>query len=601
MAKRTKAELSEKSLLRPFTIVAQDPSVRLSKKPLFTQVMVPAETLAPGPWGYRLQVIDYDSSTQTLYKAWADTAPDEGCFEDPFADSAAKDPESLLQDPKFHQCNAYAISMRILARFEQALGRRVSWQFKTHQLKIAPHAFAEANAYYSRRDECLLFGYFPGKHGPVFSCLSHDVVAHETTHALVDGLRQRFLDPSSPDQAAFHEGFCDVVSLLSVFALRDVVDAALRLTGRSNLTTKLRRKLVNGRVLTAEAMRESILLSLAEQMGQEMSLVRGRPLRASARLSPGTQYLTQAEFQLPHRRGEIFVAAMMQAFLAVVEERIRGLSAESFDDTDTSRPIWLDRTRVLEEAAKAADHLLTIAIRALDYTMPVHLTFADYLSAMLTADREVVGDDGLYGYRPKLLASFQSYGINPASDGDESGVWLSASKLEGQSKFKKLRYGGIHFRSLQTDVDEVFRFLWENRVPLELTDEVYTRVLSVRPCVRLSPDGFFLQETVAEYVQIIDLTPPDLHRVKIRVPKAISRSMRIRLTGGGTLIFDEYGKLKFHVHNHVLHARKQAERIDFLWNNGWFRDGRSMTTVDFSGLHRQRILDSPRFSEEAWQ
>jgi len=77
--------------------------------------------------------------------------------------------------------------------------------------------------------------------------------------------------------------------------------------------------------------------------------------------------------------------------------------------------------------------------------------------------------------------------------------------------------------------------------------------------------------------------------------------MRIRLTGGGTLIFDEYGKLKFHVHNHVLHARKQAERIDFLWNNGWFRDGRSMTTVDFSGLHRQRILDSPRFSEEAWQ
>src|SRR5262249_8804805 len=130
----------------------------------------------------------------------------------------------ILGDPHFHAQNVYAIIMRTLARFEFALGRRASWGFGQHQLKVAPHAFADANAFYSEADEALGFGYFPGRDGNiVFSCLAHDVVVHETTHALVDGLRERFTDPSSPDQAAFHEGFADIVAILSVFSLPDVV------------------------------------------------------------------------------------------------------------------------------------------------------------------------------------------------------------------------------------------------------------------------------------------------------------------------------------------------------------------------------------------
>ncbi|MEO5721128.1 MAG: hypothetical protein ABIR71_06630 [Chthoniobacterales bacterium] len=82
--------------------------------------------------------------------------------------------------------------MRILARFERALGRRVSWSFRDHQLKVVPHVFADANAFYSKNDQALMFGYFAGaNHETVFSRLARDVVAHETTHALVDGLRER--------------------------------------------------------------------------------------------------------------------------------------------------------------------------------------------------------------------------------------------------------------------------------------------------------------------------------------------------------------------------------------------------------------------------
>lgn len=73
--------------------------------------------------------------------------------------------------------------MRTLARFEQALGRRVDWNFRAHQLKVVPHAFEQANAFYAPDAEALVFGYYHSNDGPVFLSLSHDVVVHETTHA----------------------------------------------------------------------------------------------------------------------------------------------------------------------------------------------------------------------------------------------------------------------------------------------------------------------------------------------------------------------------------------------------------------------------------
>lgn len=183
---------------------------------------VPWEKLERGPVGDYLEVIDYD--------------PPSGCF---YAPVDLDEPHLLAQDglapsegnPKFHQQMVYAVAMSTIQNFEQALGRRALWapRFKrnlktrevtsadpVHRLRIYPHALREANAYYSPEKKALLFGYFPSllanpaeslPGGLVFTCLSHDVVAHETTHALLDGMHRYFAEPSNPDVLAFHEAF----------------------------------------------------------------------------------------------------------------------------------------------------------------------------------------------------------------------------------------------------------------------------------------------------------------------------------------------------------------------------------------------------------
>jgi hypothetical protein len=180
----------------------------------------------------------------------------------------------------------YAIVMRTLTHFERALGRRLSWSFGGHQLKVAPHAFAEPNAYYSKQDEGILFGYFAGRDGPILTCLSHDIVVHETTHALVDGLRPRLMEPSSPDQAAFHEAFADVVALLSVFSLPEVVAEAVRAATRSTNGS-----MVRVAELTVRAFQDGMLFGLGEQFGDELSGMHGSSLRRSIKLKPDPRLL----------------------------------------------------------------------------------------------------------------------------------------------------------------------------------------------------------------------------------------------------------------------------------------------------------------------
>lgn len=527
----------------------------ISGQPVWAKVEVPHESVAPGPRGYRVHVIDYDTTTKK--------------FNPPVTLPVRSND---IGDPAVHARNAYAIVMRTLSRFELALGRNVGWGFRGgHQIYVAPHAFNGANAFYSRRDRGLFFGYFKAEGGrDVYTCLSHDVVAHEASHALLDGLRTGYMYASLPDQAAFHEALGDTVALLSMFSLPEVLKKALRsLPGKAGAHN--RSYLIPRSSLTRETLANSALFGLAEGIGE-----RGVALRHSLKIAAGTEAIE------PHDRGEILVAAIMNAFLDIWLKRIARLGGGATPQVDLET--------VADQGTLAADHLLTMAIRAIDYSPCAGIEFPDYLSALLTADYEVQTDDSKYHYRATLRESFSKYGIEHVKTrGSEENLWEPPSKSPD--------YNNTHFEAIRSNADAVFHFLWQNRKAFDLCEKAYTQVRSVRPCVRVSWDGFVAHETIAEYVEMLTVTAGELKSLGIRKPKGMRDGQPLKLLGGGVLVFDEYGAVKYHVKQRVLNAERQERFLSYLWKSGHYtQKGRRLRR--FAQIHRARLMGGPIVQED---
>jgi hypothetical protein len=117
----------------------------------------------------------------------------------------------------------------------------------------------------------------------------------------------------------------------------------------------------------------------------------------------------------PHGRGAILVAAVFDAFLKVYRARTLDLYRIASEGTGVLRAgdIHPDLSnRLAGEAARCAQFILQMCIRAIDYCPPVGITFGDYLRALVTSDYEFNPDD-TYGYRLAVVESFRQWGIHP--------------------------------------------------------------------------------------------------------------------------------------------------------------------------------------------
>lgn len=558
-------------------IIGQDPTVTdATGKIVAPAVSVPVARLSPGPRSHRFTVVTYDPATGKVAEL---PAPSFGAAGDEFAEV---DVEQILGNDRFHAQNTYAIAARTLARFEHALGRHVAWGFGSHQLYLVPHAFVGANAYYADEDEAIYFGYFPAEDGStIYTSLSHDIVAHETVHAILDGLRDGYRRPGLPDQAAFHEALADIVALLSVFAIEEVLQPALGAA------------LPDGKVpsdsLSAATLRNSVLLKLAEQMGDAVRGERGRGLRDSVNLAPFQSWLGDPAWEEPHARGEVLVAAVTQSLVEIWLARLEPLMAAG----------GVDRARAAEEGAKAADHLLTMVIRAIDYCPPLELEFGDFLDAILISDAVAAPDDK-YNYRGRLREAFESFGIVQPPTG-----------LVDMTEQAQPFYEHYNFEALRSQPDEVFRFIWENADLFGIPTDYYTRVEAIDPSVRVGPDGFVVPETVVTYVQMVEGTASELVELsklyapigeELLLPPGLGADVGVRMFGGGTLIFDQFGRPKWHQAKPLFGWARQSRRLDYLVRNGLSdrsdRFGYSLGQARgqrFAELHRGEELRTERW------
>ena len=374
---------------------------------------VPWEITTPGPCGEYVEVLDYDPTVKLWYKA-----------------VNLNEEYILAQDgiepgegnPQFHQQMVYAVIMTTITNFEKALGRKILWaprrvigpEYENYvaKLRVYPHAMREANAFYSPLKKSLLFGYFASNpadetlHMPdslVFTALSHDIIAHETTHAILDGMHSNYNDPTNPDVLAFHEAFADIVALFQHFTFPDVLKHQIARTkgdlASQNLLGQLAQEF--GSAIGDYGSLRDAIGEIDEQTNE------WKPKKPDP-----AEYRTVME---PHERGGILVAAVFEAFLNIYKTRIADLLRIASNGTGILAVGELHPdlvNRLADEAAKSAGHVLAMCIRALDYCPPVDITFGDYLRAIVTADSDIVKDDSR-NYRLAFIDAFRKRGIYP--------------------------------------------------------------------------------------------------------------------------------------------------------------------------------------------
>ncbi|MCG2842508.1 S8 family serine peptidase [Sandaracinobacter sp. RS1-74] len=402
---------------RRLRIYARDPSLAASLSTsaqlVSTVDVVNERDLKPGPVGEYLEIVDVDPPTDRLYPP-VDLNDVQIALSDGLRPSEG--------NPQFHQQMVYAVGMRTIEAFEEALGRRMLWASGRQpgdtsaerrripafrqRLRIYPHALREANAFYSPHKVAILFGYSPSNADTrsavpqgtmVFSCLSADVIAHEMTHALLDGISPALRDASNPDVLAFHEGFADIVALFEQFRLRDIVASQVA---------------VGGRDFSMGGMLGTLALQLGQGRGGDGPLRDYQPKKARGENKPALQYDTD----LPvHELGSVLVFAVYEAFLAVAGMRTGELTRLATGGTGRLPDGELHPVLVkglTSEICKAASEVQRIVIRALDYLPPNDISYGDYLRALVTADVDAWPED-LAGYRIAIIEAFRQLDIYP--------------------------------------------------------------------------------------------------------------------------------------------------------------------------------------------
>lgn len=270
----------------------------------------------------------------------------------------------------FDAVHTFAVVRETLTMYQRNRGgAQLPWQWNsatnTDPLNVFPHAGVTMNAFYSRGEKALKFFFFTKPGDPptapqIFTCRSLDIVAHETGHAVLDGLKPGWLGLGNPPQTGgLHESFGDLSAVFLTLSQLDQVEAVIAQT-RANLHDK------------------TFLSDLAEQFGAAL----GRP-----------NGLRNADNDLKLSQVGTEVHALSQVFTGGVYDVLADIFAHE------QQPNRKDDAAVLYEVGQ---YMAGLVVRAIIASPAIGATFANVVNNM----RAIVVTDGKPQYRPFITNRF---------------------------------------------------------------------------------------------------------------------------------------------------------------------------------------------------
>jgi hypothetical protein len=509
--------LTELGILIPVDVYIQDPlvsaqarsvsDVHISKRvewdPISTITVQREPDLLLGPTTSRIAVVDYDADKNTIEPP-AEWDSEQNCFITIIDGEKIPLTKEHKDLPQFHQVNVWAIVQSILNMYENRciMGRPIPWAFNGNRIILVPHAGELRNAFYDRGSKSIQFYYFHSQDKCIYTCLSHDIIAHETGHAILDGLRPLYLVDSSIETTAFHEFVADTTAIMAGLLNNELRFQTLQETG-------------------GDLSRDQIISGLAEEFGYYSY---GRPYLRSARNEYKLGDLT--ENQNPYTWSQVLTGAMFDVLKEILAIRV-------------TKSLVNGRQPSLKQAfAYATNRFRRVAFQPLDYLPPVDVDFSDYARAVLRAD-EILEPVDEKGYRAAIKGSLEGRGIDCSPGEETESIYFYAYDIDRISR----------------SPTDAYHFLNQNRRQLCIPHDQDISVIGLYQTEKIAFGGGNLpREIVLQYYWEEDV------QLKGKTFGAFEGEYTTLLCGG-TLVFDNRGNLRSWQHKPGTGKQETGRRV----------------------------------------
>jgi len=330
-----------------------------------------------GPVIRRLAVVDFDPETGEVVAGARFKPPAPGRKLGRYLSGDGEDLKNAkgdqLYEPAFLQVSVFAMVLRTVYMVERkaTLGRPLAWGFDGPQLLVVPRAGLGRNAYYHRDSRSLQFFYFPSRRDAtetIFTCLSRDIVAHETGHVIIDGIAPDLYDAITPQSLGIHEAIADLSALLMAFDSHTLRKFVLKRTGGS-------------------IAKPGIFSAIAEEFGEELRRKGGlRSLCNQRNLNPQDTRHSVDRYE-SHDLSQALSGALYSVMMNIHDDLWLEYAAKP---ENIDKPKYSTSGGALR---KGAERFQRLVFRALDYLPPGEISYADYGRAIMTVDQVAYPDD----------------------------------------------------------------------------------------------------------------------------------------------------------------------------------------------------------------